>query len=72
MHRIKIASLFAGTVGRWHLGLHRAAAFGVTIRGRIMIAFLVTSILGMTLNMMIMFGLGIVNSVWVHRRGDLR
>jgi diguanylate cyclase (GGDEF)-like protein/PAS domain S-box-containing protein len=43
MHRNNMAQLTAGTVGRWHRGLHRAASFGVTIRGRILIAFLVMS-----------------------------
>src|SRR5476651_1069263 len=43
MHRNNIASFFARTVGRSHLGLHRAASFGVTIRGRILVAFLVMS-----------------------------
>src|SRR5471032_494789 len=43
MQRSHKASSSAETVGRWHLGLHRAASFGVTIRGRILIAFLVMS-----------------------------
>src|SRR5476649_208769 len=43
MHGNNIAQSTAGSVGRWHRGLHRAASFGVTIRGRILIAFLVMS-----------------------------
>src|SRR5476649_1222441 len=43
MHGNNIAQSTAGTVGRWQFGLHRTASFGVTIRGRILIAFLVMS-----------------------------
>src|SRR5476651_1837710 len=43
MHCTRIASNFSEPMGRWHIGLHRAAMFGVTIRGRILIAFLVMS-----------------------------
>ena len=43
MRRMRIVSYFSTAAGRWRRGLYRAASFGVTIRGRILIAFLVMS-----------------------------
>jgi diguanylate cyclase (GGDEF)-like protein/PAS domain S-box-containing protein len=43
MQRSNKASFLAITASHWHLGLNRVASFGVTIRGRILIAFLVMS-----------------------------
>src|SRR5476651_142872 len=43
MNQSRLLSYLAGRSGRWSFGLNRAAAFGMTIRGRILIAFLVMS-----------------------------
>src|SRR5204863_9119514 len=41
----EIRDLFGRAPSRWHRSLARAAAFGVTIRGRILTAFLIMSMI---------------------------
>jgi hypothetical protein len=45
MHRSTIASLISRVARRCRSRLQRVAAFGVTIRGRILIAFLIMSMI---------------------------
>src|SRR5271170_7826063 len=45
MRRRQIASLILGLVSRWRRGVRHAATLCMTIRGRILIAFLVMSVI---------------------------
>src|SRR6202042_2620699 len=45
MLRDRIASVVFGLVSRWRRGVARAAALCMTIRGRILIAFLIMSVI---------------------------
>src|SRR5579872_5882199 len=45
MLRSRVVSYFADAASHWRRGTSRAASFGVTIRGRILTAFLVMSLI---------------------------
>src|SRR5665811_1805052 len=57
MPRRQMTSYFAKAVVSWHRWVLRAASFGVTIRGRILIAFVVMSIITAALGGYTNFGI---------------
>jgi diguanylate cyclase (GGDEF)-like protein/PAS domain S-box-containing protein len=57
MSRSKLASYFARLASQWQRAVSRAASFGMTIRGRILIAFLVMSMITAALGGYATFGI---------------
>src|ERR1700687_1771271 len=57
MPRTRLASILADVAARWHRKVSRAGSFSMTIRGRILVAFLVMSMITAALGGYATFGI---------------